>query len=216
MMDYEVQQSVSDELVWDPKVDSEAIGVSADDGVVTLRGTVGSFREKGEAERAAKRVYGVKSVKNELEVRILDTFGREDADLRGAVLQAMALDSLIPNTIDAKVWSGEVTLTGTAIWQYQCDEAEFIAGNVLGVLDVTSTIDVKNPQVEAVDIQESIKQAFRRMAHLDADGLSVDSDNGIVTVNGAVGSWFEHDAAMSAAWAAPGVTMVEDNILVLS
>src|SRR5512133_3900871 len=111
MTDDELQDWVGDELCWDPKVDSAAIAVSANDGEVTLRGTVGSFRQKREAQKATERVYGVTSVRNELKVRILDEHGRQHADLRGAVLQAMALDGLIPKTVDAKADSGSVTLT---------------------------------------------------------------------------------------------------------
>src|SRR5690242_12731377 len=118
MSNDELELSVADELYWDPKVDSSAIAVSVDDGAVTLRGTVGSFREKREAKQDAERVYGVKSVTNDLEVRIMNQDRRDDADLRGAVLQALMLDSLVPKTIDAKVDDGEVTLTGTANWQY--------------------------------------------------------------------------------------------------
>jgi len=108
----DLELNVSEELVWDPKVDNAAIAVSADEGVVTLRGTVGSFRQKREAKQHAERVYGVEMVNNELQVRILDAQRRDDADLRGAVLQALMLDSLVPSTIDARVDEGWVTLTG--------------------------------------------------------------------------------------------------------
>jgi osmotically-inducible protein OsmY len=103
---------------------------------VTLRGTVGSFREKREAKKAAERVYGVTKVNNELQVRLLNGVQRDDADLRGDVLQAMMLDALVPATIDVSVDDGFVTLTGNADWQYQRDEAEFVAANIVGVLDV--------------------------------------------------------------------------------
>jgi osmotically-inducible protein OsmY len=145
MTDDELRDWVREELCWDPKVDSAAIAVSASDGEVTLRGTVASFRQKREAQRAAQRVYGVTSVPNELEVRIVDEHGPQDADLRGAVLQAMALDGLIPKTVAAKADSGVVTLTGTAAWQYQREEAEFVAGNVAGVVDVDNQIALTTP-----------------------------------------------------------------------
>ena len=212
MTDDALQQLVSEELFWDPKVDSGAIAATAADGVVTLRGTVGSFREKREARNAAERVYGVTSVNNELEVDILSY--PEDDELRGAVLKAMELDGSIPDTIDAGAFAGTVTLTGTVRWAWQRDEAEFIVGNVPGVLDVDNEIELKNPQPKAGDVKESIQKAFKRTAKLDADELIVDTNNGTVTVKGTVSSWFEHDAAMSAAWAAPGVTNVEDDILV--
>jgi osmotically-inducible protein OsmY len=136
---------VNDELFWDPKVDNTAIAVSADDGMITLRGTVGSLREKREAKKAAQRVFGVTSVDNKLQVRLMDDFARADADLRGDVLQALVLDSLVPKTVDAKVKDGFVTLTGTVDWQYQRDEAEFVAANIAGGLDVYDEIEIKHP-----------------------------------------------------------------------
>jgi osmotically-inducible protein OsmY len=212
--DDELQDWVRDELFWDPKVDSAAIAVSVSDGEVTLRGTVGSFRQKSEAQKAAGRVYGVTWVHNKLEVRILDEDGRQDADLRGAVLQAMMLDSLVPASVDAKADSGLVTLTGTAAWQYQREEAEFVTGNVLGVVDVDNQITLTSPQPEAGDVKQSIERAFQRNANLDGEGLSVKTHGNVVTLGGAVSSWDERDAAVAAAWAAPGVAAVEDRIVV--
>jgi osmotically-inducible protein OsmY len=214
MSNDDLARLVTDELYWDPKVDSAAIAVSADDGVITLRGTVGSFREKREAKQDAERVYGVKRVNNELQVRILNQDRREDADLRGAVLQALTLDSLVPSTIDAKVDDGRVTLTGTANWQFQRDEAEFIAANVRGVIGVDDEIDLVAPAPNADDVKHSIKKAMERNAKLDAESVSVDSSNGTVTLRGTVSSWADHDEAVAAAWAAPGVTRVKDHILV--
>jgi osmotically-inducible protein OsmY len=214
MTNDELQRWVSDELSWDPKVDSLAIAVSADDGAVTLRGTVGSFREKREAQKAAGRVYGVTSVNNRLDMRILDEYGREDADLRAAVLQALALDCLIPRTINARADDGLVTLTGTAAWQYQREEAEFVAGNVPGVVDVEDQIALTNPEPKAGAIRQSIEQALQRDARLDAEGLSVKTYGNTVMLSGAVSSSGERDAAVAAAWAAPGVTAVDDRIMV--
>ncbi|HJW60115.1 MAG TPA: BON domain-containing protein [Actinomycetota bacterium] len=214
MTDDELQDWVREELCWDPKVDSAAIAVSASDGEVTLRGTVASFREKREAQRAAERVYGVTSVRNQLEVRIVDEHGRQDADLRGAVLQAMALDGLIPKTVDAKADRGLVTLTGAAAWQYQREEAEFVVGNVPGVVDVDNQITLTTPQPKAGDVKQAIERAFQRNANLDAEGLSVGTRGNLVTLGGAVSSWDERDAAVTAAWAAPGVAAVEDRIVV--
>jgi len=214
MSNDEVERWVTDELFWDPKVDGDAIAVTAHDGKVTLRGTVGSFREKREAQKAAERVYGVKSVDNELKVKILGKDGKEDAELRGDVLQALMLDSLVPPTVDAKVYDGWVTLTGTAEWQYQRDEAELVAGNVFGVIGIDDEIELDTPQPKAGDVKESIEKSFKRNAKLDAKGLAVNTYNGTVSISGTVSSWTEHDEAIDAAWAAPGVTNVEDGILV--
>ncbi len=213
MTDQGLINNVTEELFWDPKVDNAAIAVSDDGGKITLRGTVGSFREKQEARKDAARVYGVKSVNNEIEVRLLDEHRREDADLRGDVLQAFALDYLIPATVDAKVQDGFVTLKGSVDWQYQREEASFVAANILGVIDVFDEIKLKaKPKAKAV--KDDIKSAFKRNAALDADSISVTTSNGTVKLKGAVNSWAEHDEAVLAAWAAPGVTDVDDRILV--
>jgi osmotically-inducible protein OsmY len=205
---------VSDELFWDPKLESEAIAVSASDGTVTLRGTVGSLREKREAKKAAQRVFGVISVDNQLQVRLMGDQRRADAELRGDVLQALMLDSLVPKTVDAKVEDGFVTLTGTADWQYQRDEAEFVASNIVGTLDVFDEIELTYPKPSAGDVKESITKAFKRNAAVDADDLHLTTDNGTVTIKGNVRSWAEHDEAIEAAWAAPGVTSVHDRMTV--
>jgi osmotically-inducible protein OsmY len=214
MSNAELESNVTDELYWDPKLDSAAIGVSADDGVVTLRGTVGSLREKREAKQDAEKVHGVKTVTNDLEVRILSEDRREDAELRGAVLQALMLDSLVPPTIDAKVEHGSVTLTGTANWQYQRDEADFIAANIYGVVDVDNEIELVAPGPTPENVERRIKGAMERSARLDAESVEVKSENGTITLRGTVSSWADHDAAVAAAWAAPGVTRVKDHILV--
>ena len=214
MSNDELTRHVTDELFWDPKVDNAAIAVSADDGVVTLGGTVGSLRQKPEAKKDAERVWGVKSVNNDLQVRLLNDARREDADLRGAVLQALMLDSLVPATVDADVDVGMVTLKGQANWHFQRDEAETVATNVAGVVSVDNAIELVPPAPSAEDLEHSIKKAMERNAKLDADSVSVESSNGTVTVRGTVSSWADHDEAVSAAWAAPGVTRVKDHILV--
>lgn len=212
--DSDLVDDVSDELFWDPKVDNVAIAVSAKAGEITLRGTVGSLREKREAKKAARRVVGVLDVDNQLKVRLMGDQGRVDADIRGDVLQALMLDSLVPSTVDAKVRDGVVTLTGTVDWQYQRDEAEFVASNIVGALDVFDEIEIEKPQPSAGDLQESIDKAFKRNAALDAEGLNVSADNGVVTVKGTVRSWAERDEAIDAAWSAPGVTTVRDDLTV--
>jgi osmotically-inducible protein OsmY len=206
--------NVNDELFADPKVDNEAIAVSADAGDITLRGTVGSLREKLEAKRAAKRVYGVLSVDDKLQVRLLDDARRADADLRGDILQALALDSLVPSSVNAKVKEGFVTLSGTVDWQYQRDEAASVASNIVGLLDVFNEIEINNPTPNGFDVKDSIKKSLKRNAGIDGDGLSVTTSDGTVTISGTVRSWAEHDEALDAAWAAPGVRSVRDGMAI--
>jgi osmotically-inducible protein OsmY len=214
MNDQELVANVIDELFWDPKIDSLSIAVSADGGVVTLRGTVGSFRQKREAKKAAERVWGVVSVGNEIDVELMGEQRREDADLRGDVLQALMLDSLVPTSVDAWVEDGVVTLTGTVDWQYERDEAEFVAGNLLGVVAIENDIYLADTTPSSADVEKKIKKAFTRNAKLDADALTVSTSDGTVRLSGQVGSWDEHDDAVAAAWAAPGVKTVDDLLTV--
>jgi osmotically-inducible protein OsmY len=212
MNDTDLVTDVSNELFWDPKIDNSSIEVSADDGRITLTGTVGSMREKREAKKAAERVFGVISVDNDLVVQPDDV--RTDADLEEDISQALLLDLTVPTTVGVSVQDGIATLTGTADWQYQRDEAELVASNIVGMLDVFDEIDLVGPRPDAYDVAGSIKGAFKRNAGLDADALSVTTSNGSVTLAGEVSSWAEHDEAIEAAWAAPGVTSVEDDIVV--
>ncbi len=158
MQNSQMEEFVTEELLWDPKIDNAAIAVSADAGAVTLRGTVHSLRQKREAQRDAQRVYGVNSVKNELEVRMLNK--RADADLRGDVLQALMLDSIVPKTVDASVKDGYVTLSGTAQWAFQREEAAFVAANIHGVVSVDNEVDIVPPGPSANDVQHSIKRRW--------------------------------------------------------
>src|SRR3954454_9281998 len=173
MSNDELRFDVEAELFWEPRVDNEAIAVSTDDGDVTLRGTVGSFREQREAANAAKRGYGVTNVDNALSVRLLDGDRRDDADVRGGVLQALMLDAAVPSSIDALVKDGIVTLTGMAPFNYQRAEAEFVAGNVPGVIGVDDQVELTLADPAPSDVRHAIKKAFKRDASLDADSLSI-------------------------------------------
>jgi osmotically-inducible protein OsmY len=212
--DDDLTRSVNDELFWDSKLDNHAIAASACGGEVTLRGTVGSLREKHEATKAAQRVFGVVSVDNQLQVRPLDDDARVDADIRGDVLQALMLDSTVPRTVDAKAHDGVVTLTGTAAWQFQREEAETVASSVTGVVEVIDEIELEHPEPQGGEVKTAIENAFRRNATIDADDLSVTTSNGTVTISGVVSSSSEHTDAITAAWSVPGVTSVNDQIKV--
>jgi osmotically-inducible protein OsmY len=213
MTDEDLRLDVVAELSWDPKVGSEAIGVSADAGAITLHGTVSSLRERQEAGKAAARVYGVTCVSNQLRLVTLD-HGCDDTDLRGDVLDALMLDGLIPMTVDARVRDGFVTLTGTAVWHYQRDEAEFLTASLPGVSGVADEIMLTSAP-DGHDITRGIIRAFRRSAVLHGYQLCVQTASyGSVIVAGTVHSWSEHDEAMATAWSAPGVTDIDDRIVV--
>jgi osmotically-inducible protein OsmY len=211
----QVRSRVAAELDWDPKVESADITVSAEGGAVTLRGTVRSLRQVREVSNAAQRLYGVTSVSNRLTVRPVDSGPIEDHEVRTAVLHAMMLHHTIPATISAEVEHGVVRLTGTATWHWQRAEAEHLCSQVVGVLGVTSDIDLIPTPADA-ESQQAIMAAFRRSARLALDDLSVDvPQTGVVILFGTVTSWAEHDEAVNVGWSAPGVAKVDDRITVM-
>ena len=213
-MNDRVRAQVAAELSWDPKVDSTDITVSAEGGMVTLHGTVASCRHKREADNAARRVHGVTGISNYLEVHIPDRDRRADADVHADVRQALVLNCLIPATVQARVAAGLVTLSGVAAWQFQREEAELACAAVPGVTGVDVAISL-HPAPSGVDIQQAISAALERSARLDRFEISVDSPlPGMVVLSGTVSSWAEHDHAVAVAWSAPGITDLDDRIMV--
>jgi osmotically-inducible protein OsmY len=215
-MRHDVQAEVLAELDWDPNVDCGDLAVAADGGAVSLRGSVGSVRHARQAQRAARRIRGVTSVRNHLSVRPLAGGACEDAEIRAAVLHALMLNVLIPDTIHADVVSGVVRLAGTATWQCQREEAELVSMTVPGVRGVADEIAIVAARADA-DMQQSVISAYRRSASLARQLLSVDAPlSGVVIVSGTVTSWAQHEEAVAAAWSVPGVTRVDDRILLVS
>lgn len=215
MTDEDLRAGVAAELAWDPRVPGAAIIVAAHAGVVTLRGSVGSLREKLEAGRTAGLVRGVEAIGNQLETAVPDVTPRDDADLLGDVLNALMLDCLVPMTVSARCREGFVTLAGTAQWHYQRDEAELVTSSVPGVAglrnEITLTTVRPGPAIEA-----GIAEAFRRSGQLFEATLSVESGPpGTVVLTGVVPSRAARDEAVAAAWSAPGVTEVRDGIVIL-
>jgi len=214
-MNDRLRAQVAVELNWDPKVDAADIAVSADGGTLALHGTVRNCRQKREAGNAARRVYGVTGVSNYLEVRSADQDRRADADVRADVRQVLALNCLIPATVQARVEAGVVTLSGVAAWQFQRDEAELACAAVPGVTGVDVAIALPPAPGDGDGIQQAISAAFRRSARLDRFQVSVDCPlPGLVVLSGTVSCWAERDEAVAVAWSAPGITEVDDRIMV--
>jgi len=212
--DSEIERNVKDELGWNPDLDAKDIAVSVDGGVVTLTGFVKSYTEKYEAEAAAKRVAGVIAVANDLEVRMPAVDERPDPDIaRDAVA---ALKSQLPvsyEKIKIIVKNGWLTLEGEAEWQYQRQTAETAVRRIKGVKGVTNSIVLK-PAAKPTEIKKKIEDAFRRNAELDANRISVEAHGSEVILKGSVRSWVEREEAERAAWSAPGVTNVDDRLVV--
>jgi len=212
--DVDLQRDVFDELKWEPAVHSTDIGVIVKDGVVTLEGVVDSYPEKWAAERAAKRVSGVKALALELEVK-LPGFGKQsDADIAEAAENALKWDVLVPqDRIKVTVEKGFLTLEGQVDWEFQRSAAKRAVQYLTGVNGVANAITVK-PKVAPTDVKAQIEAALKRNAILDAQQIKVQANGGKVTLRGNVRSWAERDEAEAAAWAAPGVNEVTDFIAV--
>jgi osmotically-inducible protein OsmY len=212
--DSDIERDVKEELKWDPDLDATDIGVSVKDGVVTLTGFVKSYADKYEAEAAAKRVAGVVAVANDIEVRLPSVDERPDPEIaREAVA---AIKSQLPITsekVKVIVKNGWITLEGEVEWQYQRATAENAVRRIKGVKGVINSIKLK-PPTEPAEIKRKIQEAFRRNAEVDANRIVVEADGGTVTLKGTVRSWIEREEAERAAWAAPGVTKVIDQIVV--
>jgi len=214
MTDRDLQENVQKALDWEPSVDAAEIGVSVDNGVVTLLGDVKTYAEKAAAERVALKVYRVKAVANDLNVRLSDGHMKTDTEIAQAVLAALRWNVVVPDErITVSVSNGWVTLGGKVEWDYQRVAAANAVRYLLGVRGVTNTIAM-TPHVTAPDVKAKIEAALKRSAEVDARRINVAVLDGKVTLTGNVHSWFERDEARHAAWAAPGVKDVDDRIAV--
>ncbi|WFU34387.1 BON domain-containing protein [Bradyrhizobium brasilense] len=212
--DREIERDVREELNWDPDLYAEDIAISVKDGVVTLAGFTRSYSDRLEAEHAAKRVAGVHAVANDIEVRLPSIDQRPDPDIaRDAIASLKAQLPLSHENIKVVVKDGWLTLEGTLEWQYQKTTAENAVRNVKGVKGVTNVISLK-PKVEPTDIQRRIQEAFKRNAEVDANRIAVETRGSEVILKGTVRSWIEREEAERVAWSAPGITRVEDRIVV--
>ena len=214
LADSKIKQDVEEELQFDPDIDATDIAVSVNSGVVTLTGFVRSYLQKMEAEADAKRVAGVLGVVNDIEVRLPNIDQRPDPEIaREAIAQ---IKNELPNAWDkirVVVRKGWVTLEGEVEWNYQRERAEDAVKRVVGATGVTNSIEVK-PRTAPVEIKRKIEEALRRSAEVDASRINVESNGDEVILTGTVRSWAERQDAERAAWWAPGVKAVRNNIIV--
>lgn len=210
--DLELQQDVQEELQWEPSLDAARIGVAADHGVIVLTGHVSSYGKKWQAEKAAKRVNGVEAVANDIEVEYLEMASPDDASIAQRALSALDWNVSVPKgRLHVTVAGGWLTLEGEVEWFYQKRAAEDAVRDLMGVRGITNNVVVK-PRVRAAEVKEKIEAALRRSAECDAQKIAVEATGTAVVLRGTVRSWAEHEDALNAAWAAPGVTRVEDHL----
>jgi osmotically-inducible protein OsmY len=209
--DSDIKRDVMSELRWDPSVNSSNVEVSAKNGIVTLHGTVPHFIEKLAAEHATERVGGVKAVADELEVKTV--FDRTDEEIAAAALNALKWNYSVPDQVQVSVDKGWITLEGEADWDYQRNAAKYSVSQLVGVSGVTNCIKIKS-KAQPSDIKTRIEEALKRSAEAEGRNISVSVSGDKVTLTGSVHSYSEFNDARDAAWMAPGVATVENNLVI--
>lgn len=211
--DAQLKLDVSAELQWEPTLHAADIAVIAKDGVVTLSGSVPHYAEKQAAERAVQRVEGVKAIAEDLQVNLSGIHKRSDTEIAESVVAGLKWHVWVPSHVQAVVENGWVTLTGEVTWGFQRQSAEDAVRFQSGVKGVFNNITLM-PNVQATAVKDVIEKALKRNAELDSENIQVTADGGKVTLAGNVRSWDERQEASSAAWNAPGVTGVENDLCV--
>jgi osmotically-inducible protein OsmY len=212
--DAQLKDDVTTELDWDPAINASQIGVAVKDGVVTLTGHLDTYTEKYAIERAVGRVAGVKAMAMEIDVKLEPNHKRSDTEIAVAVESALKWHSHVPDDkIQVKVEKGWVTLKGEVDWDYQRKNAEDAVRPLTGVVGVSNGITLK-VAVTPSNVVTRIKDAFTRHAEREAKQVEVAVNGALVTLRGTVDSWAERTAAAGAAWSAPGISNVINEIRV--
>ena len=213
LSDRGLQQQIEEEFAWDPAVPAAAIGIVVTDQAVTLTGYVGKIADRLAAVKAAKRVKGVRAIADDIVVEVAGLTTRSDHDVARAVEHALEWNTQIPDTVWATVRDGIVTIDGTVDWDYQRRAAQRVVQHLAGVKHLTNIIGLKQG-ASPNDVKRRITAALHRQAELDAHSIEVESTGSEVWLNGSVSNWAERERAEAAAWAAPGVTLVHDNLCI--
>jgi len=215
--DAQLQNDVTEALKWEPNIDEAQVGVNVKAGIVTLTGHVPHFLQKTAAEEAAKRIYGVKAVANEIDVRIPSSGQRSDTEIATAAVSALRWDASVPDdAIKVTVTNGWVKLEGELEWDFQRKAAEDDVHRLIGVRGISDEITVKQkPKASPSEVKSKIEDAFQRSAQIDARRIGVKIHDGKAILHGNVHSWNEREEAERAALAAPGVSGVENDLAVV-
>lgn len=213
--DSSLQHDVLEEFAWDPMIDHAHIGVTAENGIVTLTGHVPDYTQKLAAEKAARRVMGVRAIAEEIEVRFLGEPQSADSEIAQRILSMLSWSVAVPHDkLSLKVEHGWVTLSGKVEWNYQKTAAHRTAGAIAGVKGVSNQIEVEE-SASAFDVRDRIMSAFKRSSAVDANAINVAVSGGTVKLSGQAHGWNERKDAENAAWSARGVTDVQDNIVLV-
>lgn len=216
-IDRQIRDEVEAELDWDPSFDSRQVGVAVKDGIVTLSGHVNAFPDRWAAQKAAQSVADVKAIANEIQVMLPFDTKRSDTEIAEAALNAIKSNESIPAAhLKLTVREGWLTVEGHVNWRYQSNAVDTAVRAVYGVKGVDNLIVIKPlaVNVSAASVKTKIESAFQRHAHRDAKKIRVTVDDGVVTLEGEVPNWQEREDAQSAAWAAPGISRVDDRLIV--
>lgn len=215
MSDIQLRQDILDELDFEPSIDAADVGVAVEDGVITLTGHVPTYAQKITVEDVVRRVKGVKGIAQHIEVRPFGTHRTADDEIAKRAVNTIKWNTSVPaGAVQVKVQDGWVTLTGKVDWQYQKAAAADAVRDLSGVVGVLNQIQI-NPRASASDVKKRIEDALKRNAEIEAQAIRVNVlDGGKVTLEGRVQAWAERRAAERAAWSAPGVSAVDDRIII--
>ncbi len=214
MSDIQLRKNILDELEFEPSIDAADIGVTADNGIVTLSGHVRTYAEKEAAEKVVRRVRGVRGIAAEIEVRIFGAKETDDDDIARRAVKMLDWNVSVPkDAVQVRVLKGWVTLRGKVEWQYQKNAAFDAVRDLAGVVGVSNLVEL-TPKLSAVDVKKRIEDAFERDAEVEAQAVKVDVQGGKVTLSGRVKTWSQRRAAERAAWSAPGISTLNDNLTV--
>lgn len=210
--DVQLKKDVTHELEWDPSVNATHIGVAVENGVVTLAGHLPTFAEKQAAEDAARRVAGVRAIAVELDVRLEPRHQRSDSEIAAAIEAAFKWHAQIPDErIQVRVEKGWVTLTGEVDWDCERHNAEATTRPISGVVGVINQLALRHRDAPKY-IAERIHDALVRAAEDEARDIRIDVQGDTVTLSGSVSTWAQRTAAQTAAWCAPGVARIVNEI----
>ena len=211
--DTQLQKDVMDELQWDPRFNASEIGVAVKNGIVTLSGHVDNYTKKLAAEEAAKRVKGVKALVEEITVQLSHDGKLSDQELAQAAINLLKWNNAVPDqNIKVEVEDGWLTLEGHVDWQFQKDAAKSAVKDITGLKGVVNLLNIK-PRINIPVVRDTIKEALERSADVEADRIQIETSGNKVTLRGKARTWNEKFEVERAAWSAPGVMEVEDEMI---